>query len=48
MLETVEGSLHSHAGHQLSDKEFRYITTVSVTASIHWGLFSLHLQIQLT
>lgn len=32
------------AGHQLSDKEFRYLRTVIVTAAVHRGFISLLLR----
>ena len=30
-----------HAGRYLTDKEFRYLRTVIVTAAVYWGLSSL-------
>ena len=40
IVETVLKSLRLSCGSELTDKEFRYLRTVIVTAAVYWGLNS--------
>jgi len=43
-LETVKQSLRFHAGHQLNDKEFRYIIILIVKTAVNLTRYTKHLR----
>ena len=48
VIETVPRSLHHSCGSELTDKEFRYLRTVIVTAAVYWGFNSMLAHLLLT